>query len=221
MSRENEKTLEVYNRLASYYISNRSRKHGEEPAKYAAKCEQKKRRMTWYMEGMSRNPSVLEIGSGAGDDVPMLRELGCRVQPSDGAQAFVDILQNKGYSPMLLDVSKKNQISGFYDMIYANHVFIHMTEGDLYRIMPKIYGSLRPKGRFIFNVGSIDAEGGRKSGWIDLPGFHHLGADRYFQYWKNTAIITLVENNGFVVDKYQVYGGEDHRRWIEICAKKT
>jgi SAM-dependent methyltransferase len=168
---------------------------------------------------MSSNPLVLEIGAGAGDDISMLEDLGCRVLPSDGAQAFVDIMASKGYNAFLLDVSKK-MIPGTYDVIYANHVFIHMTSEDVQRILPKIYGALRQGGRFIFNVGNRDGDGEHHSGWVDLPGFHELGAKRYFHYWKNYHLIQCVEDAGFVVKNYEVDGGSDDRRWIEICAIK-
>lgn len=219
MSKENRGTLEVYEAMAIDWISCQTRKHKEEPAKFAKKREAKRTRIFRFMEGMSPNPLVLEIGSGAGDDVSMLESLGCRVQPSDGAQSFVDIMEKKGLHPMLLDVSQK-RIPGTWDAIIANHVFIHMTEEDFKRILPKIYGALRSGGRFIFNVGNRDSEGGRSSGWMDLPGFHHIGAVRYFHYWKNYYLIQCIEEAGFIVKKYEVDGGEDNRRWIEICAIK-
>lgn len=219
MSKQNQETLKVYEYYAADWISCQSRKHAQDPAKYQKKCEAKKERVGRFLEGMSDNPLLLEIGSGAGDDIRMLQELGCRVCPSDGAQAFVDIMKEKGYDPILLDVSMK-QIPGVYDVIYANHVFIHMTSADLSRILPKIYGALRPGGRFIFNVGNADGEGGRESGWVDLPGFHELHQKRYFQYWKNYHLIQCVEEANFVVKKYEVHGGDDGRRWIDICAIK-
>ena len=220
MSKENKGTLEVYEALATDWVSCQTRKHKEEPAKYMKKREKKRTRISRFLEGMSPNPLILEIGAGAGDDVPLLESLGCRVLPSDGAQAFVDIMAKKGIKGVFqLDVSQK-KIPGTYDVIYASHVLIHMTEDDVVRILPKIYGALRQGGRFIFNVGNRDSEGGRSSGWIDLPGFHHIAAKRYFHYWKNYAIIQRVEDAGFIVKKYEVAGGEDDRRWIWICAVK-
>jgi SAM-dependent methyltransferase len=206
--------------MANDWVSCQTRKHKEEPAKYAKKREIKRTRIFRFMEGMSPNPLVLEIGAGAGDDVPLLESLGCRVMPSDGAQSFVDIMTKKGIKNVFkLDVSQK-KIPGTYDAIYASHVFIHMTDEDMVRILPKVYGALRPHGRFIFNVGNRDAEGGRSSGWMDLPGFHELGSIRYFHYWKNYFLFQRVEEAGFYIKKYEVDGGEDGRRWIWLCAVK-
>lgn len=219
MSKENKLTLDIYEARASDWVGCRSRKHTLKPADYLRKQEEKSERVAWFLYGMSHNPKVLEIGSGAGDDVAMLENIGCRVQPSDGAQSFVDIMEKKGLSPILLDVSQK-KIPGVWDVIYASHVLIHMTAEDIIRILPKVYGALRSGGRFIFNVGNRDSEGGRSSGWVDLPGFHEMGIQRYFHYWKNYHIIQLVEEAGFVVKKYEVAGGEDGRRWIYICAVK-
>ncbi len=219
MSKENKLTLEIYEAKASDWVGCKARKRTSNPAGYTQKQEEKRKLTAWFMYGMSHNPLVLEIGSGAGDDIPMLESLGCRVQPSDGAQAFVDIMEKKGYKPILLDVSQK-KIPGTWDMIYANHVLIHMTDEDIVRILPKIYGALRSGGRLIFNVGNRDSEGGRSSGWLDLPGFHEMGIQRYFHYWKNYLLIQRVEEAGFFVKKYEVSGGDDGRRWINICAAK-
>ena len=220
MSNESRETLRVYETMANDWVSCQTRKHKEEPAKYARKREEKAKRIGRFLEGMSPNSLVLEIGAGTGDDVQIFKDLGCRVQPSDGAQSFVDIMNEKGLNAILLDVDSK-KIDKVYDVIYANHVFIHMKDADMVRILPKIYGALRQGGRFIFNVGNRDAEGGRDSGWLDLPGFHSLrGVKRYFQYWKNYMIIQRVEEAGFFVKFYEVHGGEDGRRWIDICAIK-
>lgn len=220
MSKENRGTLEIYEAKAKDWISCQTRKHNREPAKYNKKREKKLTRIARFLEGMSPNPLVLEIGAGAGDDVSLLESLGCRVRPSDGAQAFVDIMTKRGIKNVFqLDVLQK-KIPGTWDVIYANHVFIHMTDDDTVRVLQKLYGALRQGGRLIFNVGNRDGDGGRSSGWVDLPGFHHLGAQRYFHYWKNYIIIQRVEEAGYIVKKYEVDGGEDDRRWIEICAVK-
>ncbi len=219
MSKESKQTLAVYEAKALDWVSCQSRKHGEEPAKYEQKRRAKKERLARFLSGMSPNPLVLEIGAGTGDDYYLLTDLGCRVVLSDGAQAFVDIMKKKGLDAFQLDFDQK-KIPGVYDVIYANHVLIHMTPDDIVRILPKIYGALRPRGRFIFNVGNVDSDCGHTCGWVDLPGFHKLGADRFFYNWKNTHIIQVVEEAGFCVKKFEVDGGDDGRRWIEICAIK-
>ena len=221
MSKESKLTLAVYEAKALDWVGCQSRKHNQEPAKYEQRQLAKQARIERFLDGMSPNPLVLEIGAGTGDDYYLFKklELGCRVVLSDGAQAFVDIMKEKGLDAFLLDFDQK-KIPGIYDVIYANHVLIHMTPDDIVRILPKIYGALRPRGRFIFNVGNVDGDCGDYAGWRDLPGFHKLGADRFFYYWKNTHIIRVVEEAGFCVKKYEVDGGTGGRRWIEICAIK-
>lgn len=221
MSKENRGTLEVYEAKASDWVSCQNRKHSADPAKYKIKREQKRARIWRFIEDMSPNPKLLEIGAGAGDDVSLLESLGCRVDVSDGAQAFVDIMEKRGIKkPFKLDVLNPKGIPGEYDIIYASHVLIHMTEEETIRALTKAYSALRKNGRFLFNVGNRDGDGGRESGWVDLPGFHHIGAPRYFRYWKNYSIIQRVEEVGFIVKKYEVDGGDDGRRWIYICALK-
>ena len=220
MSKENRGTLEVYEAKAREWVSCQYRKHHVDEAKYKEKREQKRGRIWRFIEGMSGNPKLLEIGGGSGEDVPLLESLGCRVEVSDGAQACVDIMREKGIPAFKYDILSSKEIPGEYDIVYASHVLIHMTEEDVDKVLRKVYSALRRNGRFIFNVGNRDGDGGRSSGWVDLPGFHHIGAPRYFRYWKNYSIIQHVEDAGFIVKMYEVDGGDDGRRWIYICAIK-
>ena len=96
MSKESKQTLEIYQAKALDWISCQSRKHNEEPAKYERKRQKKKARLARFLDGMSPNPLVLELGAGTGDDYYLLKDLGCRVLLSDGAQAFVDFMAKKG-----------------------------------------------------------------------------------------------------------------------------
>ncbi len=220
MSKENQQTLEVYESYLGFYLNGEAFKCSLEPGRVAQKNKQLKDRLRFYLDRLSPHPSVLEIGAGPGNDVGILTELGCRVTVTDGAQSFVDYMKEHGIIASQLNILR-GKIKGDYNCVYARNVFVHFTTEDTVNALYRIFGSLKPGGFLIFDVPNLDAEGGKHSGWIDLPGGYHIGTERYFHYWRNTEIIRCVEESGFAVKYYDVDGGDDGRRWIHLCAAKT
>lgn len=88
MSKENEVTLEVYDKLAKIYLDNTTKHDAANPEKAA----QKRAWLQKFLEsgfGPSKDGgSILEIGAGDGNNSVMLRDLGFKVIASDVAPAF-------------------------------------------------------------------------------------------------------------------------------------
>jgi len=82
-----------------------------------------------YLDEVARlvgDGTVLELGSGPGWDAMYLESRGPRVLPSDGAPAFVQMLQAAGHQTRLLDV-RVDDFGGPYAAVLADAVLLHAT----------------------------------------------------------------------------------------------
>ncbi len=219
MSRENEKSLAVYEKFADKYAAGSVIKEQNNPTKAARKRAALEARIDKCLSGLPKHPAVLEIGSGPGDDIELFEKLGCKITPSDAAQSFLDIMTSRGYHPIKLNILT-DEIPGTYDLIYSWRVLVHFTDDDVMMVLRKVYAALNPGGRYLFNVQNINGEGGKHDGWIDFEGEHNIGAKRFFHFWSGANIVAAVERVGFVVERFDCSGGDDNMRWINICAKK-
>jgi 2-polyprenyl-3-methyl-5-hydroxy-6-metoxy-1,4-benzoquinol methylase len=69
--------------------------------------------------------SVLEIGSGPGRDADFVESLGAVVRRTDAAQAFLDLMAERGKQADLLNVMI-DELGGPYDGVLAMGVLIHV-----------------------------------------------------------------------------------------------
>lgn len=141
---------------------------------------------------------VLEIGSADGRDAAFLESLGREMRRTDATRAFVEMLQQGGHPADVLNVLT-DDLGGPYAGVLADAVFLHLTPEQLANVFVRIRQTLSPGGLLAFSV-----KIGEGSEWSS----HKLGAPRWFQYWEETSLRTLLGDCGFdVVDLAVDTGG--------------
>lgn len=100
--------------------------------------------------------TVLEIGSGSGQDADFIESLGGVVRRTDAAQAFLDLQAERGKKGALLNVVT-DELGGPYSAILAMAVLIHVDRAQVSPVLRKVFDALAPGG--IFLVGMRIGEG--------------------------------------------------------------
>ena len=217
MSKENEKTLKVYDKFAKVYLDNVI-KHG---AKNPARTKEKQTYVRNFFKNgfktLTSGAKILEIGAGDGSASLILKELGFNPFPTDIAEDFLEAIKKSGFEPVRLNILI-DDIADRYNGVLADKVFVHFTPEDIKLAFSKIYDALVPGGRFVFNV--VNKAVGTQDGWVDYPGDHHIGAKRFFQQFYEPEIRQIVESAGFNVIDFSSFGGKDSNKWFFIVAEK-
>lgn len=217
MSTENEKTLEVYDKLASVYLENTIKHDAKDPNRAKEKQTKIKNFFKKGFSPLASNAKILEIGAGDGSSSVILKELGFNPVPTDVAEDFLNAIKQSGFAPTRLNILTDN-ITGRYGGVLAYRVFVHFTSEDIKIAFGKIYDALIPGGRFIFNVVNKDA--GVQDGWVDYPGDHHMGAERFFKQFKDSEIRQITQSAGFNIIEFSTFGGKENNKWFFIIAEK-
>lgn len=134
-------------------------------------------------------PSALELGSGPGLDADLFEAHGLSVLRSDATPAFVDRLRAQGHRVESLDVLI-DDFGGPYHLVFANAVLLHLPPEHLAGVLAKIRDAVRDDGIFAFTVKEGDGEAW-SSQKLDLP--------RYFAYWREPALRTVLAASGWSV----------------------
>ena len=110
-----------------------------------AEIEDALRRM---MQFVPAGGSVLEIGSGSGQDADFIESLGAAVRRTDATQAFLDLQAERGKQGELLNVVT-DALGGPYSAILAMAVLIHVDRAQLAPVLRKVFDALEPGGVFL------------------------------------------------------------------------
>ena len=162
------------------------------------------------VSGLSEDADVLEFGSAFGRDAAYLQSLGYKVECSDAAQNFVDLLKQGGFNARKLNAIT-DELGQRYDVVLANAVLLHFTRDEAKSVLTKVYASLKDNGRFAFTLKQGDGDK-----WTD----DKLGAPRYFCFWRAAQIRQLVQDAGFGAVKVNGDRASGHATWLQIIAIK-
>lgn len=166
-----------------------------------------------FLTGVPRTARILELGSAFGREADYLYQLGYKIECSDAAQAFVDILKRKGYPARKLNAIT-DSLGEPYDVIFANAVLVHFTRDETNQVLHKVYDALDEHGVFAFTVKQGEGEK-----WSS-PSEDKLGVSRYFCYWNEDDIRQVVEEAGF---KQVIATGDQatsRATWVQVIARK-
>lgn len=219
MSRQNQSTLEVYERFAEEYLAGGEKHQQANPEKQAKKRAQLKNFIYSGLEGFPKTAEILEFGSASGEDVELFTELGFQVTPSDAPESFLRIMQEKGLHPLKLNVLT-DDFPQKYDIIYSWRTLVHFTAEDTKQVFEKVYRALKPGGRYIFNILNAEGHNQLSEEWMDYEGDYHIGQDRYFRYWQREDLVKLLQRTGFAIKRLETGGGNDDKRWFYIIVEK-
>lgn len=150
------------------------------------------------------NAEILEIGSGFGRDANYIESYGFSVERTDAAEAFVTLLQEQGHPARRFNILT-DPVHKQYGLIFANAVFLHFTPQELEVVLKKIHAALKDDGIIAFSVKKGEGEE-----WTTAK----LGQPRYFYYWDQDKIESLLKRTGFELVRTS---GDD--RFLQIIAK--
>jgi hypothetical protein len=173
---ENESTLQVYEEKSAEYIAGT-------PPKMTSDVSGWIERMIAFLS----SSMILEIGSAFGREADFFESKGCLVQRTDAAQSFVNLLTRKGHSAYTLNAIT-DDLGGPWGLIFANCVFLHFTKEEFRTTLVKILDSLDTRGVLGFAV-----KRGKGSEWHSQK----VGSPRFFQYWNQQELHSLLAETGF------------------------
>lgn len=146
-------------------------------------------RISLLKEYLPEGRSIIEIGSGGGDEAEALKSAGYVVTASDYVDKFVDILSQRGLHTISFD-AKNDNFPFSVDCVYANAVFVHFSIDELAAFLKKIAPKLQNEKIVFLTV--IKGVGSERSG-------RSRGIERDFHYYTPELLSTIAEDNGYKV----------------------
>lgn len=218
MSKENQKTLEVYQETAHLYLANSAEHDRLDPEKAKNKRKKLETLIKKSFSSLPEHAKVFEIGSGEGFNAKFMKGLGFEVTASDTANAFIEATQKQGVNTIHFDVLN-DTFPEKYSGVFCWRVFVHFTSKDVLKTLQKVYDNLEENGVFIFNAinretKDIDEE------WVDFPGEYHMGVERYYHYFKEDELNDIIAQTEFKILDFHKEGGSNSNKWLVYVLKK-
>lgn len=219
MSAENQQTLEVYEQHADVYVKGGRQRLAHDPEHMAKKRQNLQNWLQEALVGVPKTAELFEFGSGEGDDVALFEALGYQITPSDAPESFLEIMREKGLKPVKFNVLT-DEFPGQYDGIYSLRVLVHFTKDDAKQAFAKVFRALKPGGRYIFNALNSAGHHDLSEEWADFAGDYAMGVKRYFKYWREDELASLLEQTGFKIRQMFPDGGSNGNEWFYVVAEK-
>lgn len=61
---------------------------------------------------------------------------------------------------------------------------------------------------------SVDEE------WVDFPNEYHMGADRFYKYFKEEEMNEIIKQTGFEICDFHKEGRANNNKWLVYVLKK-
>ena len=218
MSKENEKTVEVYEKKAKVYLDTGIKHDSINLEKSKQKREKLENFIKKNIGQLPKGLKVFEIGSADGANAKYMKELGYQVTASDIAEDFIKETRKKGIETIKFNVLKDN-FAEKYSAIFCWRVFVHFTKEDVEIILQKIYDALENGGIFIFNamnreMKNVDDE------WVDFTNEYHMGVERYYKYFLQEELNQIIDEIGYEIYSFHKEGGENNNKWLVYVIRK-
>lgn len=219
MSKENEKTVEVYKKNANTYLKTSIKHDNLDPNKAKNKREKLEEFIKINIESLPKGAKVFEIGSGDGSNAKYIEKLGYEVTASDIADAFINEISAKGLKTIKFNVLEDEFVEN-YHAIFCWRVFVHFTKEDAMKVLQKAYDALENDGLFIFNamnreIKDVDEE------WVDFSNEYHMGAERYYKYFNEEELNEIITKTGYQTLDFHKEGGANNNKWLIYVIKKS
>ena len=218
MSKQNARTLEVYEQTAKQYLANSIEHDNLDPAK----AQRKRAKLNDFIERsfatLPKGAKVLEIGSADGENAKYLAGLGFDVTASDMATDFLDELKRQKLKFIKFDAIR-DAFPDRYHGIFCWRVMVHFTDSDVQILLDKAYDALEPGGRIVFNVINRDIKDVDDE-WVDFPGEYHMGVLRYYHYFREEDLRKIIAKTDFRIVDAHLEGGDAGNKWIVFVLEK-
>lgn len=167
--------------------------------------------VTAYLDavaGLVGSGTVLELGSGPGWDADYLESRGPRVLRTDGAPAFVQMLQATGHGARLLDV-RVDDFGGPYDAVLADAVLLHLTREQFVDVLQRARQAVASGGVLAMTLKEGDGQA-----WTETK----LARPRHFTYWRGPAVRAALLDTGWQVLSLEHVAGRVEP-WLFVIAR--
>jgi SAM-dependent methyltransferase len=168
---------------------------------------------------LTRNSSILDIGTGTGGRILNLRRRG--FEDLTGTDIFIkeDIFYDKGLRVLKQDIT---DIKGEFDFVMLNHSFEHMPNPET--VLREIYRLLKPNRTAMIRIPVAASYSWRTYGtnWVALD------PPRHFFLHTQDSIKVLAERTGFTVkqviydsSEFQFIGSEQYLKDIPLYSETS
>ena len=141
--------------------------------------------------------TLLEVGSGSGQDSAWFREQGLDVTAVDASPAMVELTRAKGVPAHLRHVLDLGLPAESFDAVYSINTLLHVPNEDLDLALRAIHDVLSPGGLFFLGVyGGAGTEGISATDSHDPP--------RFFSFRTDQDLLAYAERVFEVVDFHVV-----------------
>lgn len=218
MSIENEKTIEVYQEKARKYLENNIKHDLLDKEKAKRKKERLQKFIREIFSSLPKGSKIMEIGAANGENAKYISSLGFKVTASDISDDFLKEIKSNGLEPIKFNLLE-DEFHEKYSGIFCWRVFVHFTKEDALKAMKKTYNALEKNGIFIFNA--INRQTREvESEWVDFPDEHHMGINRYYNYYYKEDLDKLIAETDYKIIDFHTEGGEDNNKWLVYVLKK-
>ena len=218
MSKENKKTVEIYERKAATYLKTTIDHDKLDPEKAKRKKEKLHNFIKTNLDSFEKGSKVFEIGSADGENAKYIKELGYNVTASDIAEAFINESKSKVENTIKFNVLE-DEFKDKYVAILAWRVFVHFTKEDLELTLNKVYNALEEDGVFIFNIMNRETKTCDEE-WVDFPNEYHMDAERYYKYFLKEEVDSLISKTDFKIKSFHMEGGDNKNKWLVYVLEK-
>ena len=218
MSKENEKTLEVYKEKAHLYLANSLEHDKLDPKRAEQKRVKLEKLITSNFLSLPEHAKVFEIGSGDGLNAKFIQSLGFDVIASDTADDFIMATRNQGLKAIKFN-ALEDSFPEKYSAVFCWRVFVHFTKGDALHIIQKVYDTLDENGIFIFNAMNRETKKVDNE-WVDFEGEYHMGAERYYNYFSQSDLDNIIQKTKFKIEDFHKDGGDNNNKWLIYVLRK-
>lgn len=218
MSKENKKTVEVYKKTAHLYLENSAEHDRLDPVKAEKKRTKLEKLIKDSFKNLPENAKIFEIGSGEGFNAKFIKDLGYNITASDTAEDFINATKIQGVNTIKFNVLE-DEFPEKYNGIFCWRVFVHFTKEDALEVIKKVYNTLEKDGIFIFNA--INRETKKVDNeWVDFEGEYHMGVERYYNYFLQEELDSIISKTEFKIENFYTDGGENANKWLIYVLKK-
>ena len=218
MSKENEKTLKIYDDKAGTYLKTSIAHDNLDPEKAKRKSEKLHKFINGNIGTLPKGAKVFEFGSGDGKNAKYIEDLGYDMTASDVAEDFINATKSTGVKTIKFNVLE-DRFKEKYSGVFAWRVFVHFTKEDALQVLKKTYDALEDNGIFVFNVMNREGKAVDEE-WVDFSNEYHMGADRFFKYFKEEDMNEIIEQTKFKVYDFHKEGGTNNNKWLVYVLKK-
>lgn len=181
-------------------------------AVYAAR-ERKlpRQRLDAFLDVLSADAAILELGCGGGQDAAYMLSRGFDVTPTDGSAELAKEAEERiGRSVRIMRFETLDD-TGAFDGVWAEASLLHAPRSTLPAIFDRILHALKTNGIFHASFKAGEAEGHDKFGrYYNYPSAAWLEAILSAGGWKNISV-TEADGGGF---------DSEPTRWLHVKAQK-